>query len=86
MDEARAAWLVRYAREERVDLSASYAYGDTYSDRPWLDVVGNANVVNPDSSLYRYAREKRWPVHTWTTTAEGRLSPVVRSITGPGGR
>lgn len=86
VDEARAAWLVRYAREEGVDLAASYAYGDTYSDRPWLDVVGHANVVNPDPSLYRYAREKRWPVHSWTTTAEGRLSPVVRSITGAGRR
>lgn len=86
VDEARAAWLVRFAREQGVDLAASYAYGDTYSDRPWLDVVGHANVVNPDPSLYRYAREKRWPVHSWTTTAEGRLSPVVRSITGPGGR
>ena len=86
VDEARAAWLVRYAREEGVDLAASYAYGDTYSDRPWLDVVGHANVVNPDPSLYRYAREKRWPVHSWTTTAEGRLSPVVRSITGSGRR
>lgn len=86
VDEARAAWLVRYAREEGVQLADSYAYGDTYSDRPWLDVVGYASVVNPDPSLYRYAREKRWPVHSWTTTAEGRLSPVVRSITGPAGR
>ena len=86
VDEARAAWLVRYAREEGVQLADSYAYGDTYSDRPWLDVVGHASVVNPDPSLYRYAREKRWPVHSWTTTAEGRLSPVVRSITGPAGR
>src|SRR5699024_3048227 len=82
VDEARAAWLERYARDEGVDLSASYAYGDTYSDRPWLDAVGHPNVVNPDPSLYRYARAKRWPVHSWTTTAEGRFSPVWRSITG----
>ncbi|SEE80791.1 HAD-IB family hydrolase [Ruania alba] len=82
VDEARASWLRRYAREEGMDLAGSYAYGDTYADRPWLEVVGQANVVNPDASLYRFAREKRWPVHTWTTTAEGRLSPVVRSVTG----
>lgn len=82
VDEARAAWLERYARDEGVDLSASYAYGDTYSDRPWLDVVGHANVVNPDPTLYRYAREKRWPVHSWTTTQEGRFSPMLRSIKG----
>src|SRR5699024_1446898 len=40
VDEARATWLVRYAREQGLDLENSYAYGDTYADRPWLDVVG----------------------------------------------
>src|SRR5690606_33575540 len=44
--ESRATWLTRYARDEGVDLSASYAYGDSYADRPWLEVVGNPNVVN----------------------------------------
>lgn len=80
VDEARATWLVRYAREHGFDLDNSYAYGDTYSDRPWLQAVGNPNAVNPDAGLYRYARAKRWPVRSWTTTAEGRLSPVLRSI------
>ena len=84
VDEARATWLVRYAREQGLDLENSYAYGDTYADRPWLDVVGNPSAVNPDASLYRYARSKRWPVQSWTTTAEGRLSPVVRSIRAGG--
>ncbi|MEE6281178.1 HAD-IB family hydrolase [Georgenia sunbinii] len=78
--EARAAWLTRYGRDEGLDLSASYAYGDAYADRPWLEVVGRPNVVNPDAQLYRYARAQRWPVHTWTTTLEGRLTPVVRSL------
>jgi fatty acyl-CoA reductase len=86
VDEARATWLTRYARDSGVDLAGSYAYGDTYSDRPWLEVVGHPNVVNPDSSLYRYAKEKRWPVHSWTTTAEGRFSPVLRSLNGSGRR
>ncbi|WP_211239816.1 SDR family oxidoreductase [Jiangella gansuensis] len=80
--EARAAWLRRYARTEGLDLAGSYAYGDSYGDRSWLEVVGNPNAVNPDASLYRYAKSKRWPVHSWTTTAEGRLSPVFRSIKG----
>jgi len=80
--EARAAWLRRYARENGMDLAASYAYGDSYADRPWLEVVGHPNAVNPDAGLFRYARARRWPVHTWTTTAEGRLTPVLRSIRG----
>ncbi|MPV38707.1 HAD-IB family hydrolase [Georgenia subflava] len=80
--EARAAWLRRYAREHGLDLAESYAYGDSYADRSWLEVAGHPNAVNPDASLYRYARARRWPIHTWTATAEGRLSPVLRSIKG----
>jgi len=80
--EARAAWLRRYARERGMDLAGSYAYGDSYADRPWLEVVGHPNAVNPDAGLYRYARGRRWPTHQWTTTAEGRLTPVLRSIKG----
>ena len=86
VDEARAAWLRRYARDEGIDLADSYAYGDSYADRPWLEVVGNPSVVNPDASLYRYAREKRWPVLSWTSTSEGRLTPMLRSIGGGRGR
>lgn len=80
--EARGAWLQRYARDEGMDLSASYAYGDSYADRPWLELVGHPNAVNPDASLYRHALAKRWPVRTWTTTSEGRLAPLARSIRG----
>lgn len=78
--ESRATWLTRYARDEGIDLGASYAYGDSYADRPWLEVVGNPHVVNPDAQLYRYARAQRWPVHSWTTTVEGRVAPVLRSL------
>lgn len=80
--EARATWLRRYARAEGLALAASYAYGDSYADRSWLEVVGHPNAVNPDASLYRYAKARRWPVHGWTTTAEGRLAPVLRSVKG----
>ena len=72
---------MRYAREENFDLSGSYAYGDSYADRPWLETVGHPSVVNPDAALYRYAKAQRWPVHSWTKTSEGWLSPVVRSMT-----
>ncbi|UNX55309.1 HAD-IB family hydrolase [Georgenia sp. TF02-10] len=80
--EARAAWLRRYAREHGLDLAGSYAYGDSYADRSWLEVVGHPHAVNPDAELYRYARSRRWPVDTWTATREGRLAPVLRSMRG----
>jgi HAD superfamily hydrolase (TIGR01490 family) len=63
--EARAAWLRRYAAGEGVELRHSYAYADSYSDLPLLRAVGNPVVVSPDSSLFRYARRRRWPIEDW---------------------
>ena len=48
--EARAAWLRRYADTAGVDLARSYAYCDSYSDRPLLEAVGNPVAVNPDAA------------------------------------
>jgi HAD superfamily hydrolase (TIGR01490 family) len=67
--EARSAWLRRYARLEGVDLRHSYAYADSYSDLPLLRAVGNPVAVSPDSSLYRYARRRRWPIEEWGMTS-----------------
>ncbi|QSB14779.1 HAD-IB family hydrolase [Natronosporangium hydrolyticum] len=65
--EARAAWLRRYAQTAGVSLTDSYAYGDSYSDRPLLAAVGNPVAVNPDPQLYRHARRHRWAVAEWTS-------------------
>ena len=73
--EARAAWLRRYAQQEGVDLRHSYAYADSYSDLPLLRAVGNPVAVSPDSSLYRFARRRRWPIETW---AMSKGMPKVR--------
>jgi HAD superfamily hydrolase (TIGR01490 family) len=78
--EARAGWLRSYADATGMDLTASYAYGDSYADRPWLDEVGFPHAVNPDLQLYRYAQKRRWPTRTWTETLEGPVAPLLRSI------
>src|SRR5690606_36643955 len=51
VDEARAAWLKEYAETAGIDLAKSYAYGDSHSDRAWLELVGNPQAVNPDAAL-----------------------------------
>jgi HAD superfamily hydrolase (TIGR01490 family) len=40
-----------------IDLAASYAYTDSYTDLPMLESVGHPVAVNPDRVLSRYARE-----------------------------
>jgi alcohol-forming fatty acyl-CoA reductase len=63
--EARAAWLRAYGTAHGMDLKRSYAYADSHSDLPLLRAVGSPVAVNPDVSLYRVARKRRWPVEDW---------------------
>jgi len=50
------------AAAEGIDLAASYAYSDSATDLPMLEVVGHPVVVNPDRELLRVAREREWEV------------------------
>lgn len=77
VDEARAAWLRKYAQTHGLQLDRSYAYADSYSDRPLLEAVGHPHVVNPDSQLFRYARQRRWVVHRWGAHTGGLLEVLL---------
>ncbi|MEO7836883.1 MAG: HAD-IB family hydrolase [Acidimicrobiales bacterium] len=46
-----------------VDLSASVAYSDSIHDLPMLELVGDAQAVNPDRKLRDLAEARGWPVH-----------------------
>ena len=50
------------ADDEGYNLAESYAYSDSYTDLPMLEVVGHPFAVNPDEQLRRVARERVWPV------------------------
>jgi HAD superfamily hydrolase (TIGR01490 family) len=65
VDEARAAWLTRFAEREGIDLGKSYGYGDSAADLPWLALVGTATAVNPDARLAREALRRRWRIVAW---------------------
>jgi alcohol-forming fatty acyl-CoA reductase len=85
VDEARAAWLRKYASTHGLHLDRSYAYADSYSDRPLLEAVGHPHVVNPDSLLFRYARRQRWVIHRWGAHTSGLLEvllDVTKATTG----
>jgi len=65
VDEARAAWLLRYAARQGVDLAASYGYGDSQADVTWLGRLGHPFAVDPDLGLYAEAKRNRWPILEW---------------------
>jgi HAD superfamily hydrolase (TIGR01490 family) len=53
------------AEAEGIVLADSYAYSDSYTDAPMLEVVGHPVAVNPDRSLARLARDRQWDVRTF---------------------
>jgi HAD superfamily hydrolase (TIGR01490 family) len=60
--EGKAEAVRGLAAEEGLDLTTSTAYSDSYSDVPFLEVVGNPVAANPDRKLRRIAHERGWPV------------------------
>jgi len=60
--EGKAQAVRELAASEGIDLAASTAYSDSYSDVPFLEAVGHPVAANPDRKLRRIARERGWPV------------------------
>ena len=60
--EGKAAALRELAAAEELDLDASTAYSDSYSDVPFLEAVGHPVAANPDRRLRRIAAARGWPV------------------------
>ncbi|MCS3921053.1 HAD-IB family hydrolase [Fervidibacter sacchari] len=61
----KADAIKTYAGEKGIDLQSSYAYGDSVSDAPMLECVGNPVAVNPDRKLRRLAMERGWRIVQW---------------------
>lgn len=80
VDEARAAWMTRHATKEGLDLTGCYAYGDSYSDRPLLELVGHPVAVNPDPALYAHARRKHWAIENWGAHARGAADVMIDTL------
>jgi HAD superfamily hydrolase (TIGR01490 family) len=77
----KAAAVRELAVAEGIDLAASTAYSDSHTDLPFLEVVGNPVVVNPDRELRRIARERGWPILSFSEplypVARRRLRPAL---------
>ena len=63
--EAKAEAMRSYADQYEVSLEKSYAYGDSQSDLPMLECVGNPVVVNPGKSFRQKALKSGWEIHEW---------------------
>ena len=68
--------IARYAAAANIDLGDSYAYSDSATDIPMLEMVGNPVVVNPDRELKDHAEEHEWPVLEFTR----QVAPADRLV------
>jgi HAD superfamily hydrolase (TIGR01490 family) len=58
----KAAAIEELALDRGYDLAGSFAYSDSITDLPMLELVGNPTVVNPDRALRKVAVERNWPI------------------------
>lgn len=58
----KAEAMIELAEAEGIDLSASYAYSDSATDLPMMEIVGHPVAVNPDSELRAIAEERGWEI------------------------
>ncbi len=58
----KAVAIRELAERDGIDLSASYAYSDSMTDLPMLEVVGHPVVVNPDKELRDTAEKRDWQI------------------------
>ncbi len=63
----KATAMRELADRHGYDLAASYAYSDSETDLPMLELVGHPHVVNPSRALRRVAAERGWPVLRFST-------------------
>jgi len=61
----KAEAILRLAEERGFDLTESWAYSDSYTDLPMLEVVGHPVAVNPDRPLAKAAKDRAWEVRTF---------------------
>jgi HAD superfamily hydrolase (TIGR01490 family) len=54
--------IEKIAADFGYDLERSYAYSDSISDLPMMELVGHPVAVNPDSELDSVSHERGWPV------------------------
>jgi HAD superfamily hydrolase (TIGR01490 family) len=60
--ESKADAIREIAEAEGIELSGSYAYSDSITDRPMLEAVGHPVAVNPDRDLRKLAEKRGWQI------------------------
>lgn len=77
--ENKAVAAKQQAAEHGYDLAECFAYTDSSTDIPLLEVVGHPHAVNPDKALRQAAEEQGWPVLSFERPMSLRTRIPARS-------
>jgi HAD superfamily hydrolase (TIGR01490 family) len=82
-EKARA--IEAMAAERGYDLEQCFAYSDSITDAPMLEIVGHPHAVNPDKELRKLAASRGWPILQFTrpVTLRSRIpvKPTLAALT-----
>lgn len=74
----------KLAAERGYDLRLCYAYSDSISDLPMLELVGHPVAVNPDGALDSLAHRRGWPTVIFARQRK-RVVKTTTALTGAAG-
>ncbi|MCX6261464.1 MAG: HAD-IB family hydrolase [Bacteroidia bacterium] len=57
--------LKEYCEKNNSKVEQAWYYGDSFSDSPVLQIVGNPVCVNPDKKLQKAANKNSWKIYLW---------------------
>lgn len=76
--EAKSRVIRRIAEEEKLDLSRSYAYGNSPEDLQMLSAVGFGQTVNPGKEMAQPAKLRDWRIWHWKQKSESSPKCICR--------
>lgn len=81
-EKARA--VAEVADAEGISLADSFAYSDSVTDLPLLQLVGHPHAVNPERELKERAEQNKWPILEFRrqVSLTERLTQPVPMISG----
>ncbi len=79
---AKAAAISEIATRDGIDLETSFAYSDSHTDIPMLELVGHPVAVNPDHGLSKEAKARGWEIQRFSKPVALREARRALPLTG----
>lgn len=76
--------IEKLAAERGYDMRLCYAYSDSVSDLPMLELVGHPVAVNPDGALESLAQRRGWPIVIFSRGTK-KVVATTTALTGAAG-